>query len=617
LFFAEGRLVNVGAAVQLPSQQRANLADLNAEPCPFSSTPRFAGNTMKRSTSKSWKTRRGIIAVLSAVLFIVMLAMVAFAVDIGYMGMIKTQLQAAADSAALAAAGSSNLSVTGMTQVAQAFAQYHQAAGRTVQLNTADVQFGIWNTTSKTFAPVLAGQMGTAVKVTVSVDAAHGGNAGLFFGRVLGANSFAGTASAVAMVNPRDICFVVDLSSSMRNDSTPPGNSDGRNDALIQAFFDDLYGAGNVTYSRTQPETGRSIPSGGTSAAMDTIKNYFPHMPPTIQATTPYPADALAYWGSYISYLNGGKISYTSYAQFLVANGRDQPVVPAQPEVPAQPAVWNSRHTRIITPAQPAIPAQPAQYSIMSINNAAYVYHSETVTSVGADGSNISRSFTNFPTREMPTHAMRRAIIAALEIIEDRNKSISDPNQKDQVSMVTFDRAGNEQTYSLTPDYNSLMQAAVQLQACGGPGVCTDSQEGLRYAQDILNGTNARENANKVIIFLTDGVPNIYDASDQGDIDAAKLAHPAGWGTDYSQNAALWRALTMQGDNWSTYSVGVGLGGSQTFMDRMARMAGTAITNPDGTTGAYPIADDCGVYEETVKGIFNQIISNPKLRLVQ
>ena len=73
----------------------------------------------------------------------------------------------------------------------------------------------------------------------------------------------------------------------------------------------------------------------------------------------------------------------------------------------------------------------------------------------------------------------------------------------------------------------------------------------------------------------------------------------------------------MQGENWATYSVGIGLGGDQTFMDRMAKMAGTAITKPNGTTGAYTIASDCSAYEETVKGIFSQIISNPKLRLVQ
>ena len=155
---------------------------------------------------------------------IVMLGMIAFAVDVGYMGWVRTQLQVAADSSALAAAGSSNLSQDRMVQVAQGYAQYHQVAGRKVVLNPSDVEFGTWDVNSQTFTPLTGTQLGTAVKVTVYADTEHGGNAGLFFGGIFGVNSVTSKASAVAMVNPRDICFVVDLSSSMRNDSTPPGN---------------------------------------------------------------------------------------------------------------------------------------------------------------------------------------------------------------------------------------------------------------------------------------------------------------------------------------------------------------------------------------------------------
>ena len=71
--------------------------------------PSHCGKRHETLNIKTRKSRRGIIAVLSAVLFIVMLAMVAFAVDVGYMDVVRTQLQASADSAALAAAGSSNL----------------------------------------------------------------------------------------------------------------------------------------------------------------------------------------------------------------------------------------------------------------------------------------------------------------------------------------------------------------------------------------------------------------------------------------------------------------------------------------------------------------------------
>src|SRR5205823_1193746 len=47
--------------------------------------------------------RRGVIAALTAVLLVVMLVFIAFAVDIGYMQVAKSQLQRTADSAAMAA----------------------------------------------------------------------------------------------------------------------------------------------------------------------------------------------------------------------------------------------------------------------------------------------------------------------------------------------------------------------------------------------------------------------------------------------------------------------------------------------------------------------------------
>ena len=56
-------------------------------------------------------------------------------------------------------------------------------------------------------------------------------------------------------------------------------------------------------------------------------------------------------------------------------------------------------------------------------------YHTEST-----DGGTF-----NFPPREMPTHCSRRSIISALQVIKDRNQSVSDPNQQDWVSIVTFD----------------------------------------------------------------------------------------------------------------------------------------------------------------------------------
>jgi Flp pilus assembly protein TadG len=578
---------------------------------------------MKRRAFKSAKRRRGVIIVLTAILFTVMLAMVAFCIDLGYVAMSKAQLQAAADSAALAAAGASSKSQPDMVAVARAFAQYHEVAGRPVQLASSDVEFGTWDAASNTFQSA-SGLSGTAVKVTVSADSTHGGNIPLFFGRVMGASSVSGRASAVACVNPRDICFVVDLSNSMSNDSNP---GQGGNTALIQAAYNDLFGvtgtgAPRVTYD--SGESAKTTSTGNIATVMDWLNPNFPNISPAPNTSDP---DSVGYWtaalnstesyhGSpFINTKSGStvtsyKMSYKSYVTFLMYRGRNQ----------AMGTVGGK-----------------AYYSIMSAgpdpttpNN--YKTHTETVS----DATLGDVTFDNFPPSEMPTHAVRRAIISALQVIQNRNATISDPQYKDWVSIVTFDRAGAGNTLvrqPLTSSYATAMQSAVTLQACYYGDECTDSNGGLRKAYEYIRarskGGQGRENANKVVVFLTDGLPNIYnsysdDESNGGaetdQISAATRSHPSGWGSGNTQNGPLYQALNMQSKGWSTFAVGVGLNGSQSFMDLMAGMAGTQITktvNGRTTTGAYDVAKDINTYETTLKGVFNRIITNPKLRLVQ
>ena len=52
--------------------------------------------------------------------------------------------------------------------------------------------------------------------------------------------------------------------------------------------------------------------------------------------------------------------------------------------------------------------------------------------------------------------------------------------------------------------------------------------------------------------------------------------------------------------------------GGQTFMNKMAVKGGTAKNG-----AGYTIASDSSTYETTLRTIFENIISNPKLRLVQ
>src|SRR5689334_17020340 len=177
---------------------------------------------------------------------VVMLAMVGFAVDCGYMLLVRTQLQVAADAAALAGAQVINSPTTDPITKAKEYASYHKAGGRQIQLNNGDIEYGTWDATARKFIP--SALSGNAIRVTARVDANHGGQLPTFFGRVLGKNAFDAQAQAVAMGNPRDICFVVDLSGSMNDDTTrgwsdngnPGGQYGGTTKQMMQQVFNDF-----------------------------------------------------------------------------------------------------------------------------------------------------------------------------------------------------------------------------------------------------------------------------------------------------------------------------------------------------------------------------------------
>ena len=78
----------------------------------------------------------------------------------------------------------------------------------------------------------------------------------------------------------------------------------------------------------------------------------------------------------------------------------------------------------------------------------------------------------------MPCHC---ALISAIQVIQSCNQSITDPNQQDWVSIVTFDTAARIQQ-SLTSNYSTVMQACTQLQACSDTALSTDTQAGLALA---------------------------------------------------------------------------------------------------------------------------------------
>ncbi|GAA4435195.1 pilus assembly protein TadG-related protein [Bremerella cremea] len=171
----------------------------------------------------------GIIVVLAAVMMIVMMAMLAFSIDVGYMYTMQSQLQRSVDAATLAGAGSL---IDGEAASTDAIHEYlvrnpvgtqwkeydNQPVSESVQhfltnySQGLDVSYGDWDDSTKQIVP--SNRPASTVKVSMRYD-----NMPFFFGHLLGRESFSIRAESAAAYQPRDIMVVLDLSGSMNDDS--------------------------------------------------------------------------------------------------------------------------------------------------------------------------------------------------------------------------------------------------------------------------------------------------------------------------------------------------------------------------------------------------------------
>jgi Flp pilus assembly protein TadG len=597
---------------------------------------------MYRTSIQNRPQHRGAILLLTVLLIVVLLGMVAFAVDLGYLMMAKTQLQAAADSAALAAAGTmGGQSQTIATNAAKSFAAQNLVGTQPVQLASSDITYGTWDKTTHTFTAISSG-LSNAAKVTARAESTTSGAIPLFFGRIFNLYSVNLRASATATCNPRDICFVVDLSGSMNNDTDPnnTGSIDpiypGVGTTMMQNIYSDFgYGTypgtseavgkpfnvssiaslssatgplskttsqtvkiGSTNYSYTVPTLYRIKSSDSSSTR--TKKAYSWVMDQQLRGLTGVAAPGLMpaakptpnstdtnnynYWFAYLSG-NSSSIGYKSYMSYMMYYGRTQPT------------------------------STSTLYSPLSLGNPPGSNPDcPSISDTPLEGGSF-----NFPPREMPTHASRLAIIDALQIIKQRNQNITDSSQCDWVSIVTFDLTSNVTVlHTLDNNYDAAMQDCTKMQACNDNVSCTSTETGFIKAINLLTSSPARSGANKVVVLLTDGKPNLYSSS-SGTISNNENTNPNsnyyGSSSDYPQDAAMMQTATMQGNNWSVFPVELGLEGDDDFMNRIYSVAmgktAQTLTSPYGATG------DPTYYEQELIDIFTKIISNPKLRLVQ
>jgi Flp pilus assembly protein TadG len=157
--------------------------------------------------------RQGTVAVLAAFLLIPLLALVAFAVDYGYLLKMRADLQRTADAAALAAVRDLVPIDNALTQdqaqartTARTYAQTNLTDGANFSVADSDIVIGRYDTASiYTQLSILNSGSADTVKVTLRRDAQLNSPVTLFFARLMGNNNAAVAASGTAVLQKANI----------------------------------------------------------------------------------------------------------------------------------------------------------------------------------------------------------------------------------------------------------------------------------------------------------------------------------------------------------------------------------------------------------------------------
>jgi Flp pilus assembly protein TadG len=173
--------------------------------------------------------RRAISIVWMVVIMTALIAIVSFAIDYGRAQLAKTELRRAADAAARAA-GSSINNVAAAQQLAVDYGKMNNADGIPVVIDpAADVEFGTWDTSKRTFTALsgAARSSANAVRVWARRTSARGNPLPLTWGALIGAKTCDVQAFSTVAVAPENYGVVGLNSITMSGNTTDSYWSNG------------------------------------------------------------------------------------------------------------------------------------------------------------------------------------------------------------------------------------------------------------------------------------------------------------------------------------------------------------------------------------------------------
>lgn len=617
---------------------------------------------MARERGRYRKRHRGVV-LTQGVLFgsAIGLATMAMAIDTGLMYNAKQELQNTADAAALAAAsqlGASSNALELAGAEAAAFSALNKVAQDGHDLNIEhDVVFGhaVLNGSSYEFQPNV--QPFDAVRINLKRDAtATDGPVSLTFAKAIGRPTARIYASAVAMLVPRDIAIVIDLSGSMNDDSElqhsknfPSGNGGTR--PGVQVNTRDIWCALNG------PAPNKPYIPGGSQYTTDTGPTY----------------GTMTAWGSALTlgsynattdsgllYLKSGvDCTNTNVLNNLVARGYKTTASAAPSTMTERDcltkgtkdgnygnnfrnrakvilglAEWRSGKSQskygngvggdaddLVEDSE--LTAELAYPSGMSGGswNSYITYAASGTNEMATTDSNFRyryglKTFVNYLMEncagnsktpqlvscpEMPLTAVKDAVQTMID-------TIIDLETQDHCSLETFGTTSKHEVNLTTPTGGQSLATALQAvpnklylrQAAHFDGT-TNIGAGLNQGMLELTSTRARGAASKVMIMLTDGKPNI---DKKGNYVGDNASSVISWCMD--------RADDAKSKNITIYTVGVGADVNPGLLEEIASKPeyyfyADSAPGPDGSPK----------YVEELQEIFESLGGRRPVRLIQ
>jgi Flp pilus assembly protein TadG len=146
--------------------------------------------------------RNGMVLIYAMILMVVLLAIGSVAVDWGRVQLAKTQLVGGADAAARAGAAGLSRSPADAIDAARWTAQHNVVDGTALDLQSADVQVGIWDDRSLAFTALVGSDQfrANAVRVVAVRNAARGSAVPLSFASIFGNASTSLRAESIATI---------------------------------------------------------------------------------------------------------------------------------------------------------------------------------------------------------------------------------------------------------------------------------------------------------------------------------------------------------------------------------------------------------------------------------